>query len=113
MRQACYQCGGYYEGKWCHCRAKKKNRVGTNDRGYGDDWRRLSERFRKVNPLCQPCYNAGRITAARECHHIEAIADRPDLRLDESNLVAVCRQCHQLIEAQKLCKKNGLWLLES
>jgi hypothetical protein len=25
----------------------------------------------------------------------------------------VCRQCHQQIEAQKLCKKNGLWLLES
>jgi 5-methylcytosine-specific restriction endonuclease McrA len=36
------------------------------------------------------------VTAATESHHIAKIADRPDLRLDPANLMALCQSCHAI-----------------
>ena len=38
------------------------------------------------------------VTAATEVHHIVKIKDRPELRLEWSNLMSVCRDCHERIE---------------
>lgn len=72
----------------------------TTERGYDWQWRKLSERFRKEFPLCQECERQGRVTPCDEVHHIVPISEAPWLRLDRSNLMALCVACHDRIEAE-------------
>lgn len=73
------------------------------------DWRRTRERIRKRdNYECQWCKEKGKVTIdtgalnrngrkknALIVHHIEERLDRPDLALDDDNLVTVCFECHE------------------
>lgn len=64
-------------------------------------WRRK----RKVildrdNNECQLCKENGKVTIGTKedsliVHHIQELKDRPDLCLTDSNLLAVCRDCHE------------------
>lgn len=67
----------------------------TTARGYGADWRRVRDQVLRDEPLCRPCTEAGRVTPAVEVDHIFPIRQRPDLRLERSNLRPICRPCHQ------------------
>ena len=40
------------------------------------------------------CMERGIVTPAREVDHIIPIVERPDLRLDPSNLRPLCTSCH-------------------
>lgn len=71
-----------------------KRRGSAASRGYDADWRRLRLAFLDANPLCRFCADADRVEAATVVDHIIAIADRPDLRLDWSNLRPLCKPCH-------------------
>lgn len=68
----------------------------TSARGYDHRWRKLSEDYRIRNPLCEDCDAQGRTTPAAEVHHIVPINQDPSKRLDVNNLVALCKQCHDL-----------------
>jgi len=57
------------------------------ERGYGADWDKFSRRYRLLHPLCECCMTEGRTTAAVDVHHIVKISVRPDLRLDEDNVM--------------------------
>lgn len=37
-----------------------------------------------------------KIRQASEVHHIKELADRPDLALDDDNLISLCTQCHNI-----------------
>jgi len=81
--------------------ATRRQRVAYDDRrgsaasrGYGRDWRRLRAQVLAEEPLCRFCQERGQLTPAQEVDHIETIADRPDLRLDRSNLRPLCTPCH-------------------
>ena len=65
-------------------------------------WRKLSERFRHDHPTCEDPLGLhdGQIEPSRTVHHIEPLAARYDLRLEESNLSALCWRCHNAIEAE-------------
>jgi len=84
----CAQCG----------RGKKRGRQGTTQAGYGWDWQQLRERFIKDNPLCTECAKNDKAIAAEEVHHIVPITEAPWLRLQSSNLMALCVTCHRSIE---------------
>ncbi len=49
--------------------------------------------------LCQDCLKKGKITAAEEVHHIVEITPAnisdPEVTLNPSNLVSLCRECHR------------------
>ena len=49
--------------------------------------------------LCQDCLDAGLIVPADEVHHIIPLTpeniSNPDISLNPSNLVALCRECHK------------------
>ena len=103
MRLKLCRCGGVREdrlGSVCSkCGAgKSKPRQSTQEAGYGWDWRQLSERFRKENPLCEQCQTNGIATAAEEVHHKVSIAEAPWLRLEWSNLMALCVPCHRRLD---------------
>lgn len=75
----------------------KRERRNTKQYGYDNAWRKLSERVRKEQPLCQTCEKDGIVTPAEDVHHVVPIDEAPWLRLDRSNLMAVCKACHQKI----------------
>lgn len=88
MKRICNK-GHLYSGDRCPECNKTKNR------GYGYDWKKLSERFRIENPLCADCKSNGKVRPSDHVHHIKPLEKFPHLRLVWSNLVALCRQCHQ------------------
>ena len=70
-------------------------------------WQKLSKLKRQEHPLCEYCGTAG-----SQVHHIQGLAERPDLAYDWDNLATVCTACHSKLEAgQDLTLKRG-WLGE-
>jgi 5-methylcytosine-specific restriction protein A len=70
-------------------------------RGYDNDWRKLRSIVLKESMfLCQHCLSKGIVTPARDVHHKQKVRLRPDLRLERSNLIAVCRECHEELETE-------------
>lgn len=63
-------------------------------RGYDAAWQRLRRAFLADHPLCADCDREGVAAPAREAHHLRKVTDRPDLRLDPGNLLALCKRCH-------------------
>jgi len=45
--------------------------------------------------LCQMCLSNKRIRRARDVHHVQPLELRPDLALELSNLMSLCRYCHE------------------
>jgi len=78
-------------------RAYDERRGSAASRGYDALWRRLRVQFLRQNPLCQcdDCAEGAiRMTLAEVVDHIIPIEERPDLRLDWSNLRAMSKRCH-------------------
>ena len=106
MRYKLCRCGGVRDdraGSVCEsCGAgKRKDKRSTTEHGYDYRWKKLSERIRKERPLCERCEAQGIVTAATEVHHKVPIDEAPWLRLERSNLMCVCNECHQEIHAKK------------
>lgn len=72
-------------------------------------WKAMRKKIRqRDNNECQWCKAKGKLTIDRDelnrngrkknaliVHHIKELEERPDLRLNESNLVTVCFECHE------------------
>ena len=62
-------------------------------------WRQMRDKIMaRSNGLCVCCWARGVVRNATSVHHIKKLRERFDLRLNEDNLIAVCRSCHELIE---------------
>ena len=72
-----------------------RERGSASARGYDRAWERFRVWVLSVWPLCFDCQAAGRLTASNEVHHIAKLRDRPDLRLDPGNVMALCKPCHE------------------
>lgn len=57
-------------------------------------WRKLRAWFLAVNPVCVKCKEQGRYAEATHVDHVLSRERRPDLELDQDNLMALCRSCH-------------------
>lgn len=103
MKRLC-ACGRLVErGETCVCQvAARRERVAKADlirpnaaaRGYDHAWQQLRKRMLHDHPAC----HCG--APAVEVHHVLSIRERPDLRLDPSNLACLCRSCHSRITAR-------------
>ena len=56
-------------------------------------WRKVRERKRATDPLCERCKQLGRTTATAIVHHILPLVDG-GARLDMANLQSLCVPCH-------------------
>ncbi len=63
-------------------------------RGYDRQWQRFRRGILAERPLCQDCAASDRVIAATDVHHVRKLRDRPDLRLDPDNVMALCSSCH-------------------
>jgi hypothetical protein len=101
MRYKLCRCGGVK----ADCKGGTCNRCGvgagglkaltTTQRGYDGRWKRLSQRLRDERPLCEACLERGMVTPTTEVHHKESIEQAPWLRLEPTNLVCLCNECHK------------------
>lgn len=66
----------------------------TNKR-YGRVWKKIRAQFLLQHPLCIQCEKEGRLTPAREVHHILPLADGGTN--EQGNLLALCKSCHSKI----------------
>lgn len=64
-------------------------------RGYDRQWRKMRVHVLADQPICELCEELGYVSPAMEVHHIHPISQRPDLRLERSNLMALCIPCHR------------------
>ena len=72
-------------------------------------WTKKSIEIRKkANYLCEVCRDEGVYTySGVEVHHINKLRDRPDLLLDNYNLIALCKRHHEEAD-DGLINKNYL-----
>ena len=64
------------------------------------EWRKKrDEILARSNGLCVVCWLIGRVRSATSVHHIKKLREHFELRLDDNNLIAVCRECHELVES--------------
>ena len=68
-------------------------------------WKKLREVYMHQHPLCEECLKKGKVTPAEDVHHIRSPFTGGDINysllLDDKNLEAVCKKCHQLIHNAK------------
>lgn len=79
-----------------------------NDEFYSSaKWRKKAQHImRRDGYQCQLCKRYGRITQAELVHHKIEIEDDPSLAFEDSNLVAICRACHNKVHEDKGAKAN-------
>lgn len=77
-------------------RKQRDERPSSHARGYDRHWSRERKAFLAAHPFCHDCYSIGVIGngLADEVHHVDKVATHPHLRLDWSNLIALCKSHH-------------------
>ena len=71
-----------------------KHTASRSVRGYDQAWYRFRAWFLRGEPLCRDCKALGIFKPAIDLHHIRPLASSPELRLDASNVVPLCKRCH-------------------
>lgn len=64
------------------------------------EWKKLREAKLIANPLCEICLAKGEVTPAIDIHHIDSFTKydgtkKLSVAFNYSNLLSVCKQCHQ------------------
>ena len=65
---------------------------------YGRAWKRIRDRYIYEHPFCEKCFAEGKLTAAREVHHILPISQGGTHAPD--NLMSLCQSCHTKIHME-------------
>ena len=101
--KVCKKCGKLYPADTICCKRKyRKITWGAHDYKFKHSyvWKKKSKEIReKAHHLCEVCLDQGKITYDYvEVHHILHAKKFPDKRLDDSNLIVVCRIHHKQAE---------------
>ena len=73
---------------------KQRDRPSPGARGYDAAWRAVRAAHLLHEPNCRMCAERGKVRRAAMVDHIQSIAERPDLRLDDDNLQSLCWPCN-------------------
>ena len=77
-----------------------RRRGSSTARGYNWEWQQFRAHYLRRHPLCVKCEEQGNITPATMIHHKTALRDGGS-KYDEDNLVALCFDCHEIVEGRK------------
>ena len=64
--------------------------------------RKRTEILERDNHECQRCKDAGGYSKGNVVHHIKHLEDRPDLALEDDNLMTVCEACHNALHPERM-----------
>lgn len=99
-------CPNLTDGRYCDVHAKRAEKVTDGftrepDKRarYGRAWKKARDAYATAHPFCERCYAQGRMTPLDEVHHIVPV--REGGTDEESNLMSLCRSCHNLIHAER------------
>lgn len=62
---------------------------------------------------CRECVRYGKVTAATMVHHVNPLELYPERKLDSSNLISLCNQCHNEMHirgSHELTDKGKEWV---
>ena len=70
-------------------------------------WHTKAEQIKKDSKyLCSVCYEEGIYNYNElETHHIEKLKDRPELLLEDTNLICLCKRHHKLADSMMIDKE--------
>ena len=111
MLIACSRCGRIHE--WGKCPAKRErtrykaiNRTDEMKFRSSAEWQKKTAEIRRRDAgLCKLCLYEGRINGRDlSIHHIDPIRRYPDRKLDNDNLITLCRDHHQQADADEIAK---------
>ena len=99
MKKVCSRCGNIILHKQrCECAPKYNRKVSDEKRKFYSSyaWQKLRNRKVKEHPYCERCWSKWKliVTDNLQGHHIKSFKDYPELRLDEGNVVVLCRTCN-------------------
>jgi 5-methylcytosine-specific restriction protein A len=105
-------CPALTDSQFCPAHAKQAARdyaryrrdPETNKR-YGAAWRKIRAAYIAAHPLCEQCQRAGRLTPAREVHHILPLAQGGTH--EAGNLMSLCTACHSGITLAENNRARG------
>ena len=66
---------------------------------YGSAWQKVRDRYVKLHPFCEMCFEEGHFGHADIVHHIKPLAEGGTN--DESNLMSVCFHHHEQIHRRR------------
>lgn len=103
-------CPALTDGQFCEKHQKlatrhyeRYQRDPETKKRYGAAWQRIRDQYAATHPLCEQCWQDGKITPIQEVHHIRPL--REGGTHDPDNLMALCKRCHSRITA----KEGGRW----
>ena len=67
---------------------------------YGSAWQKVRDRYVKLHPFCEMCFEEGHIGHADIVHHIKPLSEGGTN--DESNLMSVCFHHHEQIHRRRV-----------
>lgn len=111
MKKSCSHCGRIHERSHvCSSKPKAVKKVTHIDRfRWTKVWQRKRLYIReRDNNLCQICLRMRHNTTEQynfnnlEVHHIEPMVEAWDKRLDDDNLITLCRDHHEQAEARTI-----------
>ncbi|WP_010651604.1 HNH endonuclease [Oceanobacillus massiliensis] len=66
----------------------------TKEKGYDSRWRKARKRFLKSHPLCEKCFDKGKLEKAKVVDHIIPHRGDQELFWNETNWQPLCKPCH-------------------
>ncbi len=95
------QAGGRKDADDAYRRTRMMSGVGRLIARYRNSrrWRKLRAHILIRRPKCEACVGKGLRTVAADVHHVVPAQQDPTLFFVESNLKAVCRRCHNALDA--------------
>ena len=107
MLKACSRCGRIHAAGQCTVKAEKKAR--NYDRSDNDayqfrqraKWRKKSKQIRTdAQYLCEVCRDKKKLVyEGLSVHHITPLSEDTSIGYEDTNLICLCSQCHELAEA--------------
>ena len=61
-----------------------------------NEWKVLRDSIRARDIICQHCKKNNIVSQGIEVHHIKPIEKFPELAMNETNLILLCKACHNL-----------------
>ena len=107
MLKACSRCGRIHAAGQCTVKVEKKAR--NYDRSDNEayqfrqraKWRKKSKQIRTdAQYLCEVCRDKKKLVyEGLSVHHITPLSEDTSIGYEDTNLICLCSQCHELAEA--------------